>query len=61
MTFSEYRYFQLSPEEKEAMGERACLEAQDFEKVREMTMAFKKYLNSMRRDEETVAKLGGFR
>lgn len=61
VAFAEYRYFQLSPQEKEEMGERACLEAQDFEKVREMTMAFKKYLKSIKKDEETVAKMGGFR
>lgn len=43
------------------MGDRACLEAQDFVKVSEMTMAFKKYLRSISRDEDTVAKAGGYR
>lgn len=43
------------------MGNRACLEAQDFVKVSEMTMAFKKYLKSIKRDEDTVARMGGFR
>ena len=61
MAFAEYRFSQLSPEEKNEMGERACLEAQDFAKVSEMTMAFKKYLKSIKKDEDTVAKMGGFR
>lgn len=61
MAFAEYRFSQLTPEEKQEMGDRACLEAQDFVKVSEMTMAFKKYLRSISRDEDTVAKAGGYR
>lgn len=61
VAFAEYRFSQLSPEEKDEVGGRACLEAQDFAKVSEMTMTFKKYLKSIKRDEDTVAKMGGFR
>lgn len=61
VAFAEYRFSQFSPEEKEQMGDRACLEAQDFFKVSEMTMAFKKYLKSIKKDEDTVARMGGFR
>lgn len=61
MAFAEYRFSQIPPEEKEQIGNRACLEAQDFFKVSEMAMAFKKYLKSIKKDEDTVAKLGGFR
>lgn len=61
VAFADYRYFLLTAEEKQAVGNRACLEAQDFAKVSEMTLAFKNYLKSIKRDEETVAKVGGYR
>lgn len=61
MACAEYQYFQLTPEEEKGVDERVCWEAQDFAKVSEMTMAFKKYLRSIKRDEEAVAKMGGFR
>lgn len=61
VAFAEYRFSQLTLEQKEEVGDRACLEAQDFVRVSEMTMAFKKYLRSIKRDEDTMAKMGGFR
>ncbi|KAH8198581.1 hypothetical protein TruAng_007262 [Truncatella angustata] len=44
VALAEFRFTQLSDKEE---GDKACLEREDFEKVCEMTGAFKKYLQSV--------------
>lgn len=52
VAFAEYRFLQLSPEEREGEDGKATLEDQDFAKVCEMIIAFHEYMNSIHGGDE---------
>lgn len=52
VAFAEYRFLQMSPEEKAERG-KASLEDQDFGKVCEMTSAFQGYMASIHGGDES--------